>query len=168
MLTFTTVNFAITADPITVTPTSGQSKVYGAVDPIFAYTFSPTLVGSDTFSGALTRTAGSNVGNYALSRGSLSLSSNYTVTVTTGVTFAITTKSITVTPSSGQKQGLRFGRSRAGLFHQSNARRVRHSRRQLDASQARTWDPTPSPGILGVEQQLHHHLYQRNKLCHHP
>ena len=112
---------SIAAKPITVTPTSGQNKVYGTVDPTLAYTFSPSLIGSDAFSGSLTRSPGLNVGNYAISRGTLRLRSNYTLAVGTGVNFAITQLSITATPSSGQSKV--YGTGRSGRWRLQPARR---------------------------------------------
>ena len=104
-ITFTSgINFAITPKAITATPTSPQSKIYGAADPILAYTFSPSLVGSDSFSGSLTRAPGENVGSYGISQGTLSLSSNYTLSFTTGAQFTINADAITLTPSSGQSK----------------------------------------------------------------
>jgi hypothetical protein len=44
----------------------------------FAYTLSPSL-GSDAFTGTLTRTAGENIGNYAITQGNLSAGSNYDI-----------------------------------------------------------------------------------------
>lgn len=73
---------------ITVTPTSGQSKVYGANNPTIDYSItSGTLIGSDALSGALTFT-GTNVGNYTITIGTLA-NSSYTITLAS-VTFAIT------------------------------------------------------------------------------
>jgi hypothetical protein len=73
---------------ITVTPTAGQSKVYGANDPTLAYTItSGSLVGSDVLSGSLTYT-GTNVGNYAIAIGTLA-NPNYNITLAP-VTFGIT------------------------------------------------------------------------------
>jgi len=95
--------FAITAKAITVTPDAGQSKVYGATDPTFTYTISPALESGDGFSGALSRSSGSTVGNYAYTIGTLSASSNYTLSLAAG-TFAITTKTITVTADAGQSK----------------------------------------------------------------
>jgi hypothetical protein len=61
-ITFNGTTFAITQRPITITVTAGQSKIYGAADPVFAYTLHPTssspaqgLAFTDGFSGALTR-----------------------------------------------------------------------------------------------------------------
>jgi len=73
---------------ITVTPTAGQSKVYGANNPTIAYTItSGSLIGSDVLSGSLTFT-GTNVGNYAITIGTLA-NSSYTINLAS-VNFAIT------------------------------------------------------------------------------
>src|SRR5439155_922217 len=89
-LAFTTgVQFEIKKLTVTVTPTAGQYKIYGAVDPTLAYTFAPALVGTDTFSGALARNAGPNVGLYNITQGTLALSANYTLVFTGGVQFEI-------------------------------------------------------------------------------
>ncbi|WP_316837546.1 MBG domain-containing protein [Pedobacter nutrimenti] len=105
-VTFVPDNFAITAKPITVTATAGQSKVYGAVDPLFAYTITSggPLKTGDTFTGALARAAGENIGAaYAINQGTLSAGSNYTITFVPN-NFAITAKPITVTATAGQSK----------------------------------------------------------------
>ena len=64
------VTFAITPRNLTVTPNSGQSKVYGASDPTLTYSHG-TLYNGDTdwvFTGALARAVGENVGSYAISQ----------------------------------------------------------------------------------------------------
>jgi hypothetical protein len=67
--------------PVAVTVTAdAQSKVFGAADPALTYTYSGTLVGSDAFTGTLARAAGENVGTYAISQGTLALTSNYVIT----------------------------------------------------------------------------------------
>src|SRR5439155_1594981 len=96
------VQFEIKKLTVTVTPTGGQYKIYGAVDPTLAYTFAPALVGTDTFSGALARNAGPNVGFYDITQGTLALSTNYTLVFTGGVQFEIKTLTVTVTPTAGQ------------------------------------------------------------------
>src|SRR5947209_4359408 len=100
------VTFAITPRDLTVVPTAGQSKIYGAANPVLAYTHG-TLYNGDTdavFSGALDRTAGENVGNYAIIQGTLSAGFNYTIVFTAGVTFALTPRDLTVTPTAGQNK----------------------------------------------------------------
>jgi hypothetical protein len=56
-------------------------KVYGESDPELTYRItSGSLIGTDAFSGALTRDAGEDVGTYTISQGTLALSSNYNLT----------------------------------------------------------------------------------------
>ncbi len=98
-ITFNGANFTITPRPITVTATPGQSKVYGAADPVFAYTSSETV----TFTGALSRVAGEAVGSYAITLGTLSAGSNYTITFVSA-NFTITAQPITVTATPGQSK----------------------------------------------------------------
>ena len=107
---------------ITVTPTSGQSR-YGDSDPTLSYSItSGSLLSGDNFTGTLARASGENVGNRAITQGTLSLPSNYTLTVAPGVNFAIT---------AGRRRG----------------RRIRTARRTGDADP----DPltTGSGGLLG-------------------
>jgi hypothetical protein len=84
----TTMTVTASKVAITVTPTAGQSKVYGANNPTITYSVtSGSLVGSDTLSGDLTYT-GTNAGSYAIAIGTLA-NSNYTITLAS-VNFAIT------------------------------------------------------------------------------
>ncbi|MCZ8228826.1 MBG domain-containing protein [Flavobacterium sp.] len=103
LITYVGANLTITAKPITVTATPSQTKVYGATDPVFVYSVSPSLVGSDSFTGALTRAAGENAGTYAINQGSLSAGSNYTITYVRK-DFTITAKPITVTANASQSK----------------------------------------------------------------
>jgi hypothetical protein len=104
---FTTgVTFAITPRDLTVTPSSGQSKVYGANELTLTYTHG-TLYNGDTdgvFTGALHRVAGETVGTYAIDQGTLTAGADYSVGFTSGVTFAITPRNLTVTPNSAQSK----------------------------------------------------------------
>ncbi|MFN7804590.1 MAG: MBG domain-containing protein, partial [Planctomycetaceae bacterium] len=99
----------MTKAALTVTPTAGQSKLYGAGDPTFLYGVSG-LVNSDTAAtaitaGALGRAAGETVagGSYSYSLGSLA-SGNYSVSLGGANTFAITKAALTVTPTAGQSK----------------------------------------------------------------
>jgi hypothetical protein len=84
----TTMTVSAAKAAITVTPTAGQSKVYGENNPTITYSVtSGSLVGSDTLSGTLTFT-GSNAGSYTIGIGTLA-NSNYTITLAS-VNFAIT------------------------------------------------------------------------------
>ncbi|HVM30989.1 MAG TPA: MBG domain-containing protein, partial [Candidatus Limnocylindrales bacterium] len=100
VLSGTPVNFGITPRPITITPNSGQSKVFGAADPTLTYTASEALIAGNSFTGALGRASGENVGNYAIGLGTLSAGTNYQLSLSTPVVnFAITAKPVTVTPN---------------------------------------------------------------------
>jgi len=98
------VTFEITPLEITVTPDSGQGKVYGDPDPTLTYDWSPELIDDDDFSGELGRDPGEDVGIYEITQGTLALSSNYTLTFTDGIQFEITPLEITVTPDSDQSK----------------------------------------------------------------
>ncbi len=52
------------------------------------YSYEPELVDGDSFTGALTRAPGTDLGTYAITRGTLSLNSNYTLNFT-GATYTI-------------------------------------------------------------------------------
>ncbi|MES2265635.1 MAG: cadherin-like beta sandwich domain-containing protein [Bacteroidota bacterium] len=91
----------ITAKPITVTA-NAQSKIYGDADPELTYTTSTDLAFSDTFTGTLTRVAGEEVGNYAITQGTLALTSNYVLTFN-GNYLTIGKKTINVTANAKMK-----------------------------------------------------------------
>jgi hypothetical protein len=102
---YTGANFAISARPITVTPTSSQAKVYGEADAILTYSFEASSTGrglvlGDSFTGDLARAAGEDVSSYAISQGNLT-NSNYAVTIAS-VNFAITARPIYITADAGQ------------------------------------------------------------------
>ncbi len=101
-ITYVGANLTITAKPITVTA-DAKSKIYGAVDPALTYQItSGSLVGSDNFSGALSRTAGEDIGKYAINQNTLALSGNYTLTFVSA-DFEITAKTLTVTVEGQDK-----------------------------------------------------------------
>jgi hypothetical protein len=79
----------ITARPLTTTA-DAKSKVYGQADPALTYQVtSGSLVGSDSFTGNLTRVAGETVGVYAIQQGSVSAGTNYALNYV-GANLAIT------------------------------------------------------------------------------
>ena len=97
------VSFTITRATATVTPTSGQSKVYGTADPTLTYGASGLVNGDTTaiFTGALARAAGTNVGTYAINLGTLTAGPNYTTILSaTPVTFAISKANQAITFTS--------------------------------------------------------------------
>lgn len=70
----------LTITPLTITVTAtDQTKLFGMDDPILTYTVTPELIGGDTFTGSLNREAGEDVGDYAITRGTLSTSDNYNI-----------------------------------------------------------------------------------------
>ena len=91
----------ITQRPLTVTADIGQTKVYGDANPL-PYTYAITsgnLVTGDSLSGALSRNAGENVGNYAITQNALTAGSNYNLAFLSNP-FVITPATLTyvVTP----------------------------------------------------------------------
>ncbi|MEY2868835.1 MAG: hypothetical protein RIR01_1300, partial [Bacteroidota bacterium] len=100
-ISYVSKDFTITAKPITVTANVSQTKVYGTANPVYTYTVLPSLISGDSFTGALSRVTGENVGTYAIQQGSLSAGSNYTISYVSK-DFAITAKPITVTVNASQ------------------------------------------------------------------
>ena len=96
-LFITNGTFTINKLKVVVTPTAGQTKVYGDNDPTFTYTTDVTLPFEETLSGNLGRTAGEDVGNYDFNLGSISEgNSNYDVSLAPAQ-FGITKRDIAVT-----------------------------------------------------------------------
>src|SRR5690606_1266238 len=92
-----------------------QSKTYGQADPALTYQItSGELYGSDTLTGALTRTTGQNVGTYAIQLGSLAASSNYALTFV-GANLTISQALLTVTSDSQSKT---YGQADPALTYQ--------------------------------------------------
>ena len=90
-------NLAVAPRGVTVTA-DPKGKSYGDPDPPLSYSFSPALVGSDSFSGALHRVAGESVtgGPYEIQQGTLALSANYALSYLPA-SFSITRRAVTVT-----------------------------------------------------------------------
>ncbi len=87
-ITYNTANFTITSRAVTVTA-DAQVKVFGTPDPALTYQItSGSLAVGDSFSGALTRDPGENVGVYAINQGTLALGGNYNLTFV-GANFTI-------------------------------------------------------------------------------
>src|SRR5207237_10495038 len=101
-LTYIGADLTITKRAITVTA-DAQTKVYGNADPSLTYKItSGSLAFGDTFTSALSRVAGENVGSYAIQQGTVALSSNYDLTYV-GANLTITKRPITVTPDAKTK-----------------------------------------------------------------
>ncbi|GHT48943.1 hypothetical protein AGMMS49982_01250 [Bacteroidia bacterium] len=84
---------------VTVTPVDTLHKTYGDLDPdTLAYTYTTnTGVTNLTFTGALSRTTGENVGPYRILKGTLSTTDDYEVRVAPDIFFHINKKDITIT-----------------------------------------------------------------------
>src|SRR5437899_9556776 len=77
-------------------PPVWQSKVYGASDPTLTFANDGGLA-PGSFTGALTRAAGENVGTYAITLGTLSAGTNYSLSLAaTPVNFTITPATLTI------------------------------------------------------------------------
>ena len=87
-LTIIPKNITVTADT--------QTKVYGEADPELTYQVNG-LVGDDMLAGSLEREAGEDVGEYAITQGTLA-NSNYKINFT-GANLTITAKEITIDPN---------------------------------------------------------------------
>jgi len=98
----------ITVVPRAITITANaQEKTYGDTDPGFSFVVtSGAIYGSDTFTGALGRVAGENVGTYNMTRGTLA-NNNYNITF---VSAQLTISQRLITVTAGNKTKI-FGQS---------------------------------------------------------
>ena len=115
-LTYVSADLTITASPIEITA-DAKTKVYGDADPALTYQItSGALESGDSFSGSLTRVAGEDVGTYQIQQGTVSLSSNYTLTY---VSADLTITSIILTPSITAENKCYDGTTSATLTSQT-------------------------------------------------
>jgi hypothetical protein len=91
-INFTGADLTIAAKAVRVLA-DVQSKSYGDADPSLTYEVDG-LVGSDSLRGSLERAAGENVGTYAITQGSLSGGSNYTISEFLGSELTISAKAL--------------------------------------------------------------------------
>jgi hypothetical protein len=97
-----TATLSITSRMITITA-NAESKTYGDADPTLTYGItSGSLATGDVFTGSLDRTAGENVGIYAINQGSLALDSNYNLTFV-GSNLTITKRSVSIGANNATK-----------------------------------------------------------------
>ncbi len=101
VLNYTGADLTITKKAVTVTADT-KTKIYGNADPTLTYVVSPALISGDAFTGALSRTAGEDVGAYAINQNTLALNGNYTITYS-GADLTITKKAVTVTADAKTK-----------------------------------------------------------------
>jgi len=92
----------ITPRPVTITADQ-KAKNIGDTDPVLTFQITiGSLIGSDVFSGTLTRDAGEDAGSYAILQGSVALSSNYSLSYV-GNILAIGTATINVVAEAKNK-----------------------------------------------------------------
>ncbi|WP_198315817.1 MBG domain-containing protein [Chitinophaga tropicalis] len=101
ILNYTSADLTIGTKTVTVTA-DAQNKTYGDADPTFTYTVTPALVMGDSFTGVLGRTAGENIGTYAIHQNTLALNSNYVLNYTSA-DLTIAKKTVVVTANAQSK-----------------------------------------------------------------
>ena len=106
-ITYKGETFSITPLAVSVTADQDQTKVYGSANPTaYSYTSIPAegdvLANGEaiSFTGALSRAVGENVGNYTIGKGTLD-NANYTITYS-GENFSITPLEVRVTADPDQ------------------------------------------------------------------
>ncbi|MBB2144424.1 T9SS type B sorting domain-containing protein [Pedobacter sp. LMG 31464] len=62
-----------------------KTKIQGATDPTLTYTYIPVLIGSDVFTGNITRTVGETPGDYTINQGTLAINANYQIGFTSAI-----------------------------------------------------------------------------------
>ena len=89
--TFVAGTLGIVARPLGVVA-QAEAKVYGAPDPLLAYT-AGALLNGDALSGSLARSGGENVGSHAIHQGTLSAGANYAL--------SFVGNALTIAPAAG-------------------------------------------------------------------
>jgi N-acetylneuraminic acid mutarotase len=101
-LSFIGSNLTISPRAITVAA-DAENKIYGDQDPALTFQITAgTLLPGDTFTGALSRIPGQNVGTYTIQQGTLALSGNYALSFI-GANLTISPRAITLTADAKSK-----------------------------------------------------------------
>ncbi len=101
-IAYNSAAFTITPRPVTVTA-DAKSKLYSEADPELTYTLTNgSLLNGDSLSGALSRDAGEDAGDYAITQGTLSAGGNYEL-IFNGANLTIGQRAITVTADAKSK-----------------------------------------------------------------
>ncbi|MGJ1386732.1 MBG domain-containing protein [Sphingobacterium spiritivorum] len=102
-IVYTAADFTITKATLNIVA-DAKSKVYGSADPALTYTVTGFANGDDQsiLTGALSRTAGENIGTYAIEQGTLMTSANYNITYT-GADFTITKATLNIVAEAKSK-----------------------------------------------------------------
>ena len=96
-ITYTNGTLEVTKKTLTIIA-DAKSKAYGEADPALTYT-SEGLINDDAISGTLTRDAGEDAGDYAITQGGLTAGNNYAISYT-GANLTITKVPLTVTANN--------------------------------------------------------------------
>jgi len=91
-----------------------QSKTYGDADPALTYSTDDDEASSFSYTGALERQSGENVGTYTISRGSLDIGSNYSIQFT-NATLTILPKALTSGDITLTRNGNAYTASASGV-----------------------------------------------------
>ncbi|WP_186758759.1 MBG domain-containing protein, partial [Echinicola salinicaeni] len=106
VINFIPADFEITSATLDITADAGQSKIYGDTDPVLTYQVSG-LKNGDTEGavtiGSLSRSAGEDVGTYAINLGTLSAVGNYVINFIPA-DFEITSATLDITADAGQSK----------------------------------------------------------------
>ncbi|WP_289035970.1 BspA family leucine-rich repeat surface protein, partial [uncultured Flavobacterium sp.] len=102
-IAYTGADFNITKATLNIVA-DAKSKAYGSADPALTYTVTGFANGDDhtVITGALTRTAGENIGTYAINQGTLAVSGNYDIAYT-GADFNITKATLNIVADAKSK-----------------------------------------------------------------
>src|SRR5439155_292567 len=101
-LTFVGAKLTIGKRPVEITA-ADKGKTYGESDPALTYEITKgSLAYSDAFSGSPDRAPGQDVGEYAITQGSVALSDNYTLTFV-GAKLTISTRPVEITADAKGK-----------------------------------------------------------------
>ncbi|MGJ4951470.1 beta strand repeat-containing protein, partial [Bradyrhizobium sp. HKCCYLS20291] len=145
------VSGTISPRPITVTA-NDLGKLAGAVDPPLTYTISSGgLLGNDALGGQLARAPGEQPGVYAIGQGTLSASSNYTLTYRGGTFTVVLPRDFPTTFGSyARPMQTRPAWTTAGLTRGSNQGRSGQARSTCISGQGRClWLPHADNRDLG-------------------
>jgi len=102
-ITYTGADFNITKATLNIVA-DAKTKTYGSADPALTYTVTGFANGDDhtVITGALTRTAGENIGTYTIEQGTLATTANYDITYT-GADFNITKATLNIVADAKSK-----------------------------------------------------------------
>ena len=102
-ITYTKADFDITKATLNIAA-EAKAKVYGTIDPVLTYTVTGLANNDDQsiITGALTRTAGENIGTYEIQKGTLATTANYDL-VFTAADFNITKATLNIAADAKAK-----------------------------------------------------------------